>query len=209
MANSGGLQAYRDRVAKEKHDAIMDAAIAGFLAEGYDRTSLEAVAKAAAVSSATVYKHFPTKAALFGAIMSRMWENEPGDEARVPPAGDPRAGLLKIGRDYGTLLLNPQTVDLFRVIIAEAPRFPELGRELYEHGKKPYLDRLHLYLQSEIDTGRLAIDDIPTAGRQFLGMINDTVFWPRLLITDLEVREDEAALVIDGAVDTMLARYAT
>lgn len=207
MAVSKGLRAYQDKVAGEKRAAIMDAAIALFLSDGYDGASLEAVAKAAGVSSATVYKHFPTKADLFGGIMARLWENEGGAEEAIPAAGDPRAGLLRIGRDYADLLQRAQTVDLFRVIIAEAPRFPELGRELYERGKKPYLDRLRVYLQREIDAGLLKIDDIPLAKRQFLGMINDVVFWPRQLIVDLEITPAESEAVVEGAVETFLAAY--
>ena len=209
MSASKGLQAYRDRVVREKRGAVMDAAIGLFLADGYDRTSLESVARAADVSSATLYKHFPTKEALFGAIMARLWESEPGAEGAMPEPGDPRRGLTLIGRDYADLLGRQKTVALFRVIIAEAPRFPELGRELYERGKRPYLDRLGVYLEREIAAGTLAIDDIPMAARQFLGMINDVVFWPRLLIVDLTVSEGEARAVVDQAVETFLKRYGT
>lgn len=207
MGEAKGLQAYRDRVAREKRRAVMDAAIARFLADGYDRTTLEAVAREAGVSSATLYKHFPTKADLFGAIMARLWDSEPGDEPALPAPGDPRRGLTGIGRDYADLLQQRQTIDLFRVTIAEAPRFPELGRELYERGKKPYLDRLRVYLEREIAAGTLAIDDIPVAKRQFLGMINDVVFWPRLLIVDLEITREEARAIVGQAVETFLARY--
>ena len=211
MVEAKGLQAYRDRVARQKRGALMDAAIGRFLADGYDRTTLEAVAREAGVSSATLYKHFPTKADLFGAIMARLWDNEPEGEPEGEPAlpkpGDPRRGLTGIGLDYAARLQERQTVDLFRVTIAEAPRFPELGRELYERGKKPYLDRLRVYLEREIAVGTLAIDDIPIATRQFLGMINDVVFWPRLLIVDLQISREESRAIVDQAVETFLARY--
>lgn len=205
--SKGGLAAYRSRIVAEKRGAALDAATRLFLADGYDRTSLEAVAKEAGVSSATVYKHFPTKADLFGGIMSRLWENEDGEEGSIPDAGDPVVGLTTIGRDYVRLLLEDQTLALFRVIIAEVPRFPELGEELYHRGKQPYLDRLQRYLESEIAAKTLDIGDVPLANRQFLGMINDTVFWPRLLISDLEMDQDQAERVVAAAVDTMIARY--
>lgn len=205
--SGGGLQAYRDRVAAQKRGLTLDAAVERFLADGYDRTTLEAVAKTAGVSSATLYKHFPTKADLFGGVMARLWASEPGSEGAMPPPGDPRAGLLRIGSDYATLLERPTTVALFRVIIAEAPRFPELGVELYERGKRPYLDRLRAYLEGEIASGRLAIEDLPLAKRQFLGMINDVVFWPRLLIVDLEISSEEIAHVVEQAVETFMRRY--
>ena len=202
-----GLAEYRARVVAEKRAAAMDAAITLFLANGYDHTTLEQVARTAGISSATVYKHFPTKAALFGGIMSRLWENEPETLPSMPAPGNPRDGLLAIGRAYAELLSHDQTVALFRVVTAEAPRFPELGQELYERGKKPYLDRLGVYLQREVDARTLAIRDLPLAKRQFLGMINDVVFWPRLLIVDLTISRDEADRVVREAVETFLARY--
>lgn len=205
-----GLEAYRARVAGEKRAAILDAAVLKFLETGYDRTSLEAIAKAAGVSTGTLFKHFPTKAALFGAIMARAWESEPGAEGAVPEAGDPRAGLTAIGRDYARLLRAPGVEALFRVVIAEAPRFPELGRELYERGKAPYLARLRTYLEAEVARGtlRIADDELARSKREFLGMINDQIFWPRFLIIDLEVSEADVERVVRSAVTTFLARYA-
>ena len=204
---SSGLVTWRAGVAARNRTALLDAAIDRFLAHGYDRTSLEEVARTAGVSSATLYKHFPTKAALFGGIMARLWEND--EEAAPAPraSGDPATGLLAIGRAYATLLTEQRTVDLFRLVTAEAPRFPELGRELYERGKKPYLDRLHAYLDAEAALGHVQIEDVPLAARQFLGMINDVVFWPRLLIPSLTLPPEEVDRVVREAVVTVLARY--
>ena len=204
-----GLQKYRARIVAEKRRVLTDAAADLFLEKGYDQTSLEDVAVAAAVSSATLYKHFPTKAALFGGIMEHLWETGPDSPADPPEQGDPRTALAAIGSDYAALLGQPRTVALFRVIIAEAVRFPELGKNLYERGKKPYLDRLNGYLAGEVARGRLEIDDVALASRQFLGMINDIVFWPRLLIVDLQVDEDEVRKVVASAVDVFLVRYQT
>lgn len=204
-----GLQAYRARVVAEKRAAVLDAAIELFLSKSYASTSLEEVARRAGVSSATVYKHFPTKAALFGGIMQRLWANDSDRPEPMPAAGNPHAGLLEIGKAYSDLLSEQRTVDLFRVVTAEAPRFPEIGRELYALGKKPYLDRLHSYLAGEAGRGTLTIDDIPMAARQFLGMINDVVFWPRLLVPELVLSDAERETVVGEAVQTMMARYAT
>jgi TetR/AcrR family transcriptional regulator of autoinduction and epiphytic fitness len=64
----------------------------------------------------------------------------------------------------------------YRVLIAEAPRFPELGRLLTERGKLPYLNRLSGYLKEEANGGRLEIHDTMRAARQFLAMISDQLF---------------------------------
>lgn len=208
---------WQARIAAEKRADILDAATRAFLKDGYDRTTLEQIAKGADVSTGTLFKHFPTKAALFGAIMARVWDNEPTLEPKPAPKrepvgpapGDPRRCLAWIGADYARLLRAPSTVPLFRVVIAEAPRFPELGRELYERGKAPYLARLRVYLEAEIAAGALAIepDQIATAEREFLGMINDQIFWPRLLIVDMEVSDADVEKAVASAVETFLKRY--
>jgi hypothetical protein len=46
------------------------------------------------------------------------------------------------------------------------------------------------------------------AARQFLGMINDVIFWPRFLVVDLEVGDAEVRRVVSEAVETFAARYA-
>jgi AcrR family transcriptional regulator len=205
----GGLAAYRSRIAREKRSAILDAAVARFVETGYDRTSLEAIARAASVSTGTLFKYFPTKASLFGALMARAWANDDNTNGAMPPPGDPAAGLLWIGLDYARLLRAPGVEALFRLIIAEAPRFPELGQQLYEKGKAPYLARLEAYLQSEAAGGRLHIPDggMARAARELLGMINDQIFWPRFLILDLEVPDRDVDDVVRSAVSTFLARY--
>jgi len=201
------LEAYRTRVAEEKRKATLAAALRLFLRNGYDGTQMEAVAKEAGVSSATVYKHFRTKAALFGAIVEEFWQDGAEAAPSPPPAGDPRTGLTAIGRAYVALLTRPDVAPLFRVIIAEAPRFPELGGALYEQGKKPYLDRLAAYVRSEVAAGTLRVEDVDLSVRQFLGMINDVLFWPRLLLPDLSIPPAEADRVVTEAVVTFLARH--
>lgn len=203
------LEEYRRSVADQKRQAVLDAAVKHFLAIGYERTTLEMVAREANVSTATVYKHFPTKRDLFGGIMARVWEVRVNAADLSTEDVDPEVALRAIGDEYARLLREPQIEALTRVIIAEAPRFPELGEELYRRGKEPYLKQLHAYLQQEIDQHRFQIADIPLAARQFLGMINDVIFWPRFLVMGLEISEAELESVVSGAVKTFLARYST
>ena len=201
------LEEYRKTVADQKRQTILEAAVKHFLAVGYERTTLDMVAKEASVSTATVYKHFSTKRDLFGGIMAKVWETKVNAAELSIPNADPITTLTAIGREYARLLREPSIEALTRVIIAEAPRFPELGEELYCRGKKPYLEQLHVYLQREIEQKHYQIGDVPLAARQFLGMINDVIFWPRFLVMDLEVTQAEVERVVAEAVKTFLARY--
>ncbi|MBC8991073.1 TetR/AcrR family transcriptional regulator [Micromonospora chalcea] len=197
--------AYHQRVAEEKRALIVQAATELFLELGYDRASLARVAAGAGVSKATLFKQFPTKAALFDAIVIDSWaRNEVAD---VPPAGDLTAGLTVLGRHYATLLNRPEMTDLFRIVIAELPRFPELARAHFAQGKLPYFESVRIYLSAEHDAGAADVADPEMAATHFLGMISNYLLWPRLVLPDWTVTPDRTTAVVDEAVRTMVARY--
>ncbi|MBD2260229.1 TetR/AcrR family transcriptional regulator [Pseudanabaena sp. FACHB-2040] len=202
-----GLARYRAEVSRQKQEAILKAALNAFLELGYDRTTIDYVAQQAEVSTATLYKHFPSKADLFGGIMAQVWRTDQISARPISTDLPSRDALTAIGQEYAQLLMSPTIQALFRVIIAEAPRFPELGTELYYRGKEPFLKRLNVYLEAQNEAGQLAVGEVAIATRQFLGMINDIIFWPRFLIMDLQVSEQEVETVIENAVETFLARY--
>ncbi|MDG4753952.1 TetR/AcrR family transcriptional regulator [Micromonospora sp. WMMD718] len=197
--------AYHQRVAEEKRALILQAATELFLESGYDRASLARIAESAGVSKATLFKQFPTKAALFDAIVIDSWARN--DVADVPPAGDLTAGLTALGRHYATLLSRPEMTDLFRIVIAELPRFPELARAHFSQGKLPYFESVRTYLVAEHEAGAADVDDPEMAATQFLGMISNYLFWPRLVLPDWTVTPDRTTAVVDEAVRTTVARY--
>ncbi|MYS72304.1 TetR family transcriptional regulator, partial [Streptomyces sp. SID5926] len=93
-----GLSDHHRRLAQQKREAITSSATALFLERGYGGTSLARIAEAAGVSKSTLFKQFPTKAALFEAIVIESWRQGAGQAPARPPAGDLRAGLAVIGR---------------------------------------------------------------------------------------------------------------
>jgi TetR/AcrR family transcriptional regulator, regulator of autoinduction and epiphytic fitness len=192
---------------RPKRSEVLDAAVEEILEKGYAGATLASIAERAQVSTATVFKHFRTKADIFGAIMGRTFGNEAESLPPEPEAGDPQAGLMAIGHDYAHAITDPQIRALFRVMIAEVPRFPELGQELYEKGKKPYLDRLGSYLNAEIAAGKLALPDVELAARQFLGMINDLLFWPHMLVMGITESEADVRRVVEGATATLVTAF--
>ncbi|MDY7084939.1 MAG: TetR/AcrR family transcriptional regulator [Actinomycetota bacterium] len=198
---------YHQRIAREKRELILAAANALFLELGYDRTSLARVAERSGVSRATLFKQFPTKAALFDAMVTESW-SAAGEEG-PPPAGNIVDGLSTIGRRYAELLRRPQMTDLFRIVIAELPRFPELANAQFSQGKMPYFESVRGYLLAEHKAGTVDVDDVELAATQFLGMISNYVFWPALLVPGWEVSAERVAQVVDEAVRTVVARYAT
>ncbi|SNY04767.1 TetR/AcrR family transcriptional regulator [Paractinoplanes atraurantiacus] len=194
------MSTYHQRIAEQKRAAILDAATGLFLAAGYDGTSLAKIAEAAGVSKATLFKQFPTKAALFDAIVTESWQVEDAGGPELP-LDDLEAGLTAIGRRYVELLTRPGMTALFRIVIAELPRFPELGEAQFSRGKMPYFESVRSYLSDA------KIDDPEMAATQFLGMISNFVFWPSLLLTDWAPGAAANEKAVTEAVRTMIARY--
>lgn len=166
-----------ERARPDKHCAITRAASEMFLAEGFERTSLDQIAQRAGVSKQTIYSHFADKQALFRAICTELTEKltiplrRPASEA-----GDLRAVLLRLGEDALAMMLHPASLDLHRLIVSAAARFPELGQAAYEAGAARMIADLSALLEQRSRSGdgfarALASDEATVLAEQFIGML--------------------------------------
>ena len=129
-------------------DTILQAGTALLLRDGYAATSMEAVAAAAAVSKRTLYTRFPHKAALLQAAVARLiarWL--PAFDAALQQAGTLEEALLQAARLMLATAVQPDALALYRLVVAEAQRFPELGRALYEAGSGAGVARVAGWLE--------------------------------------------------------------
>lgn len=208
------LEAYQTRVASEKRAQILAAAERLFLEHGYAGAAMDRVAKRAGVSSATVFKHFKTKADLFAAVIEGFLDAAPAPQALAQRPRAPRDGLMQLGRAYAERLLQPGALGLVRVVIAETPRFAHLGRRLYARLDQPAFERVHSYLAAERAAGAMRVAEPAQAARRFLAAIAGELFWPRLLIDPGPDVAAEAAAparieaAVAAAADALLAEAA-
>lgn len=98
---------------------------------------------------------------------------------------------------------------LFRLVISEAPSFPELARRQFDLGKVPFFDEVRRYFEAADRAGSMRVQDPTMAATQLLGMISNFVLWPKLLLPDWAPDADAVAHAVEEAVRTALARYAT
>src|SRR6267142_6491410 len=101
-----------------KSETILAAAERAFLASGFGAVTMDAIAREAGVSKATVYAHFTGKEELFGAIVGRLSERRFGGfsvEALDP--GDVAASLTTIAHRFLDLVLSPEGIALNRIIL--------------------------------------------------------------------------------------------
>ena len=154
-------------------ERILAAAADLFLAEGYGSTSIEAVAKRAAVSKRTLYDRFADKSALFAAVVHRII-----GQIRPPP-GMPLiegATLADILRRLARLILRaalaPQAIALHRLVSAEAARFPELIRAVDSDGStREATTLISDLLARELRKSKLGAESRKFAAEQFIFMV--------------------------------------
>ncbi|KAA0092762.1 TetR/AcrR family transcriptional regulator [Mycolicibacterium sp. P1-18] len=122
---------------RRKRAAILAGAEEVFLDRGYASTTMDDVAAAAGVGKQTVYRHFASKEALFESLIASMCVD--GALAGRLEDGAERSTAARL-RDLGWALLHNLMSDngirLYRAVVAEAQRRPELGRLFYENGAK-------------------------------------------------------------------------
>ena len=120
----------------------------------------------------------------------------------------PREVLRAAAGHILTASLSDFGMRMFRICVAEADRFPDLGRQFYESGPMLIRSKVRDYLHSAADKGELVIEDFDLAADQFAELCRADLV-PRVLFNiDPDVSDEDRKRVIDGAVETFLARYA-
>lgn len=145
-----------------KRQAILAAASELFLAEGYAAVSMDAVARRAGVSKATLYAHLASKEALFGAVVeARCAAMAEGLDIAAQHELPLRDALAALGRYLLDFVLSPPVIGIFRVALAEGVRFPDLARAFHEAGPMLTRARVTAWVTEEQRRGRLRSDADP------------------------------------------------
>lgn len=106
-----------------------------FLAHGFAASTTDMIQQAAGVSKSTVYSHYPNKEALFTAVVEAECERSLATIRGLTFSDSRLEGVLdEVARAYLDIVLSPDTLALLRVVVGEAPRFPELARRFYVAG---------------------------------------------------------------------------
>ena len=196
------------RLTDRKRVAIVSAAIEEFLAAGYDATSMDRIAARARVSKRTVYNHFPSKEALFAAILHQLWDASQTGDAPAYRADEPlRAQLLDLLGRKLRLLNEPSFLSLARVAIAAGIHSPERARDMVARlGERE--EDLTVWIRAATADGRLKTDNPLFAALQLQALVKGFAFWPQVTMGQEPLGKQEQKQVVESAADMFLARYA-
>ena len=189
----------KEEIARLKRQAVLRESGRIFSRRGFHNTSLADVAEQLAVSKGTLYNYFEGKSDLFIAYVERESDRKIAWILDLADAeGDVTAALNRVGRRLTRTLLSDSARTMHRILIAEAPKFPDLARTYFEAGHGRGCREMARWLARQSEAGRLRIDDPSFAAEQFAALCR-TRFWAP---NSLHILPD----VSDAEIDAVVAR---
>lgn len=151
---------------------ILEAAGEVFRADGYAATSMSAVAMRAGISTRTLYRLVPTKAELFSRVVtSRIGQFILEADDSQGGSSDLAADLERVLTAFARLILDPNTMAMFRLVVGECGRFPEIGQTFYVHAVGRTTAFLTEWLERRCRLGQIRLDNPREAAGMLRGMM--------------------------------------
>ena len=157
----------------DRQEQILEAAFEEFANQGFRGATIKRIAQRARLQSqALIYWYFPTKEALFQAVLGR---HLPILQLMLDPAPlldrPPEEVLPMIARAYLAMADRPVAQRLLRLIVPEVIRRPDAADAMGGRFIAKILDFIKTYLARQVELGRLRPHDVRASARAFVGMI--------------------------------------
>jgi AcrR family transcriptional regulator len=157
----------------ERRQLLLDAAESVFLELGYSAASMDDIARRAGMSKKTLYRLFETKESLFAAVIAARRASlnvtiEPGECADAPAAGEALRRYLGV---MARFVLAPRQAALYRLVIAESQRAPELAHSFHREGPSKCRALLSDWLALQHARGSLHVADPQSAAGMLFSMV--------------------------------------
>lgn len=193
-----------------KAELVLEAAASVFLRHGYGPTTTDMIQREAGVSKATVYAHYPNKEALFEAVVERGCARLTEElRLRAVEDADLRSTLFALGLAYLDLLLSPAALALYRLVVAEAPRAPRLGRLFWNAGPRVLADVVSAHLRRAVAQGDIDVSavGVEAAASQFLSLLRAEGQMQALLFPEASASPAQREQWVRQATGTFFAAF--
>ena len=177
-----------------RRQAIVDIAARSFLEQGYAGTSMSAIATQLGGSKSTLWCYFPSKEDLFTAVVddaTAAFRAQLDDV--LAHEGAFAETVLAFCRSFIAKVTSPQGCGLYRLVVAESGRFPEIGRIFSSRGPEPVGQLLAEYFKAQIAEGAMRPTDPLRAARALTSLCLGDLHQRTLLHGFLSGPEDVAA----------------
>lgn len=189
--------------------AIVDIARDAFFRFGFAGTTMSWIAAQAGGSKSTLWAHFSNKQALFTAVLDDLIARYAAAVMVPLPAGGAiRATLHHMASAIVQASLEPHIIALYRLVVGEADRFPELGQLFHERGPGRGQARLAAWLEQAMAAGQLRRADPMVAAQHFGALCQAGIFQRRLYGVGPVPGAAEIETEIQAALNSFIAAYA-
>jgi AcrR family transcriptional regulator len=155
----------------ETRQIIYEAARREFSGNGYAATSMETVARGAGVSTKTLYRLVPNKAALFEGMVSDRLDQFLSDvNLQAIDHAEIEEALYAALLACADLALDKEVIALQRMVLQETGK-ADLARTFYQNGMARNVEALADWLRKQQQRGLIALDDANEAAGILLGMV--------------------------------------
>ena len=176
--------------AAELSDALIEAALQSFRLNGYAATTMDDIAAACGAAKHSIYRRFPSKEALFTAAVALERERM---LVHIHSIGvkqsDPLSSLRDMCRSLLDVIVAPGSVDLYRMCIAEASRFPIIASE-FAQTRESITDVLEPHVVTAQKCRLLAVTDPREFAKQLESFVIGQVLHTVLLHRDLRPSDE-------------------
>ncbi len=201
MTSTDKAKARRGRPANEAlQGTIVGAAGNLFLEHGFQSTTMDKVAKCAGISKLSIYRHFPSKEALFSAAIARKCQEFAPDTLFIGTQGTPADRLLAAGEGMLWLLMSDEARGVEAMIVADAANRNQLAQLYYEAGPKRIVAQIEELLRQLELEGHISIPDPELAARMFAALFKGSDILMR--------RQLDPETPVDPAAARAYCRYA-
>ena len=195
----------------DRRDAIVAIAKEVFAANGYAGTSMSNIAARLGGSKGTLYSYFKSKEELFEAVVEKKCEQIEKllNQAQIESGGDLRAALTHFGEHFLEMILSEEMITTHRLTTAEAARFPEIGRTIYNSGVLPNQRRMAGFMEQAKEKGQLRDDtDTTVAAEQFCDLCLSGIHRRCLWNVEPPPTAEEIRSNVARAVETFMRAFA-
>jgi TetR/AcrR family transcriptional repressor of mexJK operon len=192
-----------------KGEDIVRAATALFMKDGYELTSMDAVARRAGVSKLTIYSHFANKDELFKEVIRQRCDRRAMPEcfmSKVDTSAE--QGLMEIASRFLPLIYSPDSVRLNRIMQGEAARHPKVIQIFYDAGPNRVRAAFSELLEAWVKQKKLVIPDICKATEQFFSLLKGEMLLRHILLRTPHPSAEDMNEHVKATVALFLAAYA-
>lgn len=189
---------------------VLQAAQRIFFVHGFSAATTDMIQQEAGVSKSTVYSHFPNKEQLFAAVIAYECENFTNIIRNISfSSGTLRDTLFTVARAYLDIVLSQKGLAIFRVVVSEAPRFPELADTLYNSGTKVIYEKVEKIFAKAEQAGELDLSDLSkeVLASQFMSLARSGPQLQCLLYPSNEPTVEQKDIWANEAVTTFIRAY--